>query len=466
METACSPTFFVEKQNAMLTRLHFLILLCPLGMVGVFSQNDTLRLTLSQAQQLALEHHAVYQNYLLDEKIAGKKLAETQALLYPQASASFDLRYNIERPITLLPGESVGKPGEVIVRQLGPDLTAIPSLDLSQTLYDGRLFTELKILKTSQPVASLQAETAAGKVRLLVTASYLNTLIAREKIAQLRISRRRRQNLLEQTRIKVEQGFLNPIEQVRVQTLLDNTASEISQAEQAAFYRENLLKSLLDLPAETPVALTEDFTVIGEVATDFAAQAQMGDVDFPQLPAYRLQKLQADILNLKIEQERKSVLPAVSLYAHLGVVALGKEFSDTNAGRLSLYFNSYVGVRTQWRLNSLIEKDRRLPQLQWRLRQTALLLQEEHRNYTLATAQAKTALTQAYEDYRIRQRNEGFAKKELDYLHTRFANDLASAKDLLTAELDYSASQQATTAAFYQYLLARFEWLKARGEWK
>jgi outer membrane protein TolC len=204
------------------------------------------------------------------------------------------------------------------------------------------------------------------------------------------------------------------------------------------------------------MTLTENFESISDPETVFTVWIS-SKTDILEQPEYRFQLVQTNLARLKIEQQRKTLLPTVSFYSRLGVLALGKKFNDTGQNELSWYFNSYIGLRTQWSLNSILDNRHTLPQLELKLRQSELHLAERQRSLAFAEMEAKSKLTHALEDYRIQKRREVFAEKELNYLLIRFEGDLASAKDVVRAEEDLSVAQRAVLTAYYGYLAARWE---------
>ena len=109
----------------------FLLIIQPL-----FSQNDTLHLSLDKAWELALDNNLSRLSNFLDRQIAKKELSIARTQVHPQLDAGIDVRYNIEPPIFLLPGETVNQPGEVVIANLASNIGGFPSLRVNQVVFD------------------------------------------------------------------------------------------------------------------------------------------------------------------------------------------------------------------------------------------------------------------------------------------------------------------------------------------
>ena len=436
-----------------------LLMLLLLAAAGLFAQEDTLRLTLAEAQLRAIERGPAYQISLLDRRLAEEELALARLRLYPQVDLALDARYYFERPPTLLPGEAVGRPGEVAVVQLGGNIGGAPVLDLRQVVFDPTLFSELKILREAGATAELQIEVEARNLKLQVAKSYVTLLAARERQAQLRQTARRLESTLEQVRAKVSAGLLPALEEERVLLTLEQNRAETSQAAEALEMSELLLKQLLGVPPDRPIALTQPF----EPEED-PAGLPVSPADLSRLPEYRLGERQVRLIELESALQRRAVWPRVSLYSQLGVVALGKKVGNEGEDQLSWYFNSFVGLKAVWEINRLVSNGHRLDQLELERRQAEWRWTGQEDQLALAAARAGYQFRAALETLRLQRRRAAFAENELIYLQTRFQSDLAGVREVLEAEEALSAAQRAVQVAYYDCWAVKFDLLSLRDE--
>lgn len=448
----------------MIFRLKYLAILVLLSSSYLFSQEDTVYLNLEKTLQLALESSTAYKSNLVENQIAEQQILFAKSLLYPQVSAGVDVRYNIARPVSLLPGETVGKPGEVVIAKLGSKFGGVPAIDVNQVIYDAELFAEMKLLKENRAAGNLEAAVIKGKIKLHVSKSYFNVLINQAQLQQLRQTEKRLRHTLEEIQTKVDAGIVPNIELERAMLLIEATKSEINKTKQSLDLNKSLLKYSLGLTESQKVILEKPQKQFNP-EKDYQ-ELLSETLDITQLPEIQAQKHRIQLSKLKIEQQQKHRLPTVSFYSRIGFVSLGKKFEEIDGEDLSIYLNSYAGLKLKWRLNNFLDNKYILPQLQLQVQQSELQLKEQERLKKIEVAQALNKLSNALETYRLFQQKEAFAQKELNYLSIHFQNDLASSKALIEAEETLLIIQQSLQVAYYEYLTARLQIMASRGNYE
>src|SRR5687768_13777245 len=97
--------------------------------------------SMKQAVEYALQNQKDVKNAMLEEQIAKQKVNEVMGAGLPQINASFDLRYFIEIPTSLIPAEFFGgPPGSFAAVQFGTKYNATAGLEASQLLFSGEYF--------------------------------------------------------------------------------------------------------------------------------------------------------------------------------------------------------------------------------------------------------------------------------------------------------------------------------------
>lgn len=445
-----------------MNRLLFILLACLT--LPIFAQQDTLHLTLASAQELALENSIALRSQQLQGQISSYQISEARGQLLPQLDARFDIRYFIERPVTFLPGEALGREDDVVPVLLGSDIGYSPMLDLQQVVYDPVFFAELKILEKSAEKNVLLSEAEAANTQSAVVGNYFAVLVNEQRLVQLAEVENQLRSTLENTSAKVDAGLLDAIELERVRLAIDNNQHELAKVEHSIFLGKKLLNHALGMPLDTPVQLTEKLDDIVEPETDFSAMLAL-PADAADQPSHQLHLLEMDLTKMKIDRQKKATLPTISFYGRLGVAAIDKDYGGMEGREFDWFFNGYIGLRTSWRLNSFYDNKNILPQLELQLRQSELQLQAQQNDFAISIAQAQSRLATALEGYRMQQRQVAFAERELEHVRTRFRNDLASSGDVVEVTEKVSVSQRAVLVAYFEYLSAKFELMGVRGEW-
>ncbi|RME96045.1 MAG: TolC family protein [Bacteroidetes bacterium] len=445
-------------------RLLFLLLFLQSTFL-VWSQSgpgDTLVLSLEEALVLAQKNAVNYQSELLNGAITDQQLQEAFAKFYPQLTASYDLRYLAQRPTTIIPGELTNRPGEDLAVQFGNDWNNTAGIELKQILFDAKLLDELKIIKLKRHVNELQAETILDELQLATIRSYYQVLLQEAQLVQLRSTAARLENTIEKTRTKVAAELLNAIELERVKTSYQNTLADIEKAQQTLLLYRQLLNIAIGLDPAQEIRLSEKLKSESEIKAE-ASQALLQATDVNLRPGTRLQAVRLQLLEQQISKQGRAILPTASLYAYLGTNGLGNQFNWFDKNAIRWYGNSYMGIRLNWQLNTLLDNRFILPQLELQQKQIQLQQQANIEAITKEIVQAATKVRNALTEVQIQQRHIAFAEKELNYLSIRFENDLISPKELVDAEENLRNYQAAYWYAQYNLLLAIWELKQAKG---
>ena len=424
---------------------------------------DTISLTLEQAWKMAEQNHPDYQSQLISGQITDKQLDEALGKLLPQISGTFDVRYNIKRPTTILPGELVGRPGEDIPVQFGKFWNNTAGIEISQFVFDATILEDLKILSLNRQLDDVQAEVSLQNLKIDAIRSYLQVLINEARSKELKNNALALKNTLVLTQAKVDAELLNEIELERVENSYQNALSDIAKSEQAILLSRQLLNLVLGLPVDQPVVLLDELQVPDDFETTVAMET-IQPVNLTNLPALRLQILQVSAIEAEMKKQQKALLPTASLYGYLGSNGVGDQPNWFNSSKIRWYGSSYVGLKLNWQFNAFFDNRQIMPQLTLKMQQAKLQVKGTQNDLMEAIVEAQSNLKSASEDIRIQQRNYKFAKKELNYLTIRFQNDLSTAKDLIEAEETMNAAQAGYWGAYYNFQVAAYELQKAKGE--
>lgn len=273
---------------------------------------DTISLTLEQAWKMAEQNHPDYQSQLISGQITDKQLDEALGKLLPQISGTFDVRYNIKRPTTILPGELVGRPGEDIPVQFGKFWNNTAGIEISQFVFDATILEDLKILRLNRQLDDVQAEVSLQNLKIDAIRSYLQVLINEARSKELKNNALALKNTLVLTQAKVDAELLNEIELERVENSYQNALSDIAKSEQAILLSRQLLNLVLGLPVDQPVVLLDELQVPDDFETTVAMET-IQPVNLTNLPALRLQILQVSAIEAEMKKQQKALLPTASL---------------------------------------------------------------------------------------------------------------------------------------------------------
>jgi len=441
----------------------FIFFLSILGTYTLNAQEDTLFLDLETAWQMAIDHHPEHKRLLLEDQVSAKELDLAKTQFQPQVSAGIDLRYNIAPPVFLLPGETVGQDGDLVVARLSPNFGGFPNINVNKVLFNAPLKEELKVLAAKSKTGRLKAEIHAHQLKQYVCKNYFNVLISQEYLKQLELTNKRLQNTQKDIQTRIAAELIPEIEMDRIQLAMDNNDAAIKKALQNLQLHKMVLKSSIGIQNEQALLLRYP-----ESINDPLNEAHSKTSDSPdylsQMPETRYFQHQAEVLKMKMQQQQKQSLPVISLYGNLGLAALGDKYERIGTTANGWHLNSYIGLNATWSLNNYLNKDHTLNMLQLQANQTELQLQKKKQEVQIQEVRAISQLETARIDLENSQKKEAFASKELDYVSTRFKNDLARLNEVIAAEQALSEAQQQSLSAQYRLMAAYFELKLIRSE--
>ena len=425
---------------------------------------ETVALSLEQVMQLALENSEGYHDRLLDDSYYAEQLRQKKSRLYPQLSASADVRYNIHLPTTIIPGSITGNPGaEDIEVQFGRKWSTLATLELEQFVYDGVELAQMDITRSQQQLSRAEAQVYAEDIRMESVRRYIDVLFLEAQLEELRSSADRQQNTLETVEIRIAAQQEDALEMERARSDLAITEREIRKTQIAIESARNRLTSLVGLPPGYPIVLTDQMEPLSEEKI-IPADTDTSLTYLKELPAYRSNNLKVSIAEEELALQAKYTLPAVSFYAQIGTQALGDRYNLVNPNAMPWFFQSFVGLRATWNVNRLFDNDLARSQLDLRRQQAALRLREQAETLQLAVLQARHDAMTAMEDLEIQKAKSSFAERERQYYQSRYSAGLATARDLTDAEQSLRLSRRSYKIAWYNYLLAWYEWRKTIGK--
>lgn len=417
---------------------------------GFLYGQPALELSLLEAKQMALKNNHLHKNELLEQQKTAFEIKQMNATRLPQISTSAGLIRNLIRPVTVLPGELDNRPGESIPVQFGTGWENTLSVDFYVSLFNPLTKQDLKLLALKGEKSLIQKQLLEEELQLQVTRSYYNILINKARLDQQQKGILRLQKSLSDTRAMVEAGLLHALEVERFQNAIHNTETMIHQLEQTVSLSSQTLNYYLGLPLEQEVILTE--AILSEVTLrKMIPSATTPDVS--QLTAYKLQHLVVEQAALNLIRQKKTVIPTFVFQGRLGTQALGNKLKYFDKEqRIPWYFSSYVGVGINWQFNSMWNNHHAIPIAQLELEQAKNLQEVEKQSLLMVHTQAKNEMENAVEFLDIAKSNLDFAKRELQYVQTRFEGELATGKELIEVENAVQSAQDEYWVATYQLI--------------
>lgn len=441
---------------------------------AAYPQEDTLYLSLEEANELVVEEGNTYRMALFDEEIAGQELKEAYLSYLPKIEASLNGRYYLQRQATLVPadlfmaadsGNNSGGNGQgqsdLVPVRFGTDYEVLTSLNVNQPLIDLTLNNRVEIAQLQYELRQLSTQDTRGEARIAAVQSYYQVLINRERVQQQAYTIGRYSKNLAYTLDQVRLGLTNSIEAKRLEVSLLNAQTEKQKLLEAYELSKKQLKYRLGLPLDQPLFLTDSLPAAEAWEPEMPDTLYQEDVS--SLVAYQRQQTQVQLQQARLEQERQRVWPTASLVGFLGYDAFGNTFAPFNEQKMPWFYSSFVGVQINWSLNRLYENTTITPRFALEVEQAREDLRDLENSLLYDLQNVQTNLRKARYELIQAKRNLSLAKEELAFYNARYLSELATAKELVDAEEAFARSQVDYLITIYNYKIKAYEWLNEIG---
>lgn len=444
----------------------FAILILALQLIGlpVFSQQETdatYTLTLQQAQDLAVENNLMVENSELDVVIMRKRTREILTEGLPQIGGSVKYTHNFELPVTILPGELAGMPGEDIEVTFGTEHNLDASVELQQLIVDGRYFVGLKANRSFMELSKKQLDITENDLRYTIAEAYYSVLVVQEGYKVLSKNLETLDRVRFGTSEMYKNGFVEELDVDRLDLQIANLQSKLNDMKARKEVAELVLCYNLGIPLDGNLVLTEDLDALllqdpTEItATEFNPEIRL---------EYQLLNIQYDIRGFDASQLRAGYYPGLAAFAAYGINAQRNEFNFFETNQSWFRSGSWGVVLTV----PIYDSHRKAFQVQQR-KLDQLKIQNNIDNFKrqaqLEVGNAKADYQQALDNYNIQKKNLALAEKIFNTVNTKHQEGLSTSLDVAIAESDLTETQTNYINSMYNLLVTKNALDKALGKY-
>ncbi len=481
------------------------------------SEVDTLRLTLDEAVQIALENNFGMQEAGLEREIAAQQVREAWGNVYPQVNASGNftrnlvtappfagsgaedlfadfgaigwLRYNEQQ---VLEGNERISYEEFLERQMQgyeeAGITApfmdddpftvdnqfVASLSITQTLFNGSAFGAIKgaeqFRKLSEDAEHRERQMVIDEVRR----AYFSALLAGQQVEVMQQSVERIRRTAEDASRTAEQGLSSRYEKLSAEVELVNMETELIEAENQAELARKNINLILNLDISQPIALSGDLTMaamqpVGELTVDEAVElAIQHRPDLQQVEG----SIEINRINERIN--RASYKPVVNAFANLDyigrvpddrMVIRSHPDDPENPFRFDshtrgFFHDSYwnpnvsVGLNVSWSIFTGFQNKARVEQSRIETRRSELQYEYLTRAIRLEVDQAMKNMKTAERRIESQRRNIEQAQVNYDFARTRLREGVGNSLEERQASMLLDQSRLSYLSAIHDYLIA------------
>lgn len=382
-------------------------------------------------------------------------ISENRARLLPQINGFANYNDNIDPPVSVTDGSAYGNPYNVTHTL---QYSANAGLQLQMPLYNQTLYTSISIARTMDEMNRLTYEKAREDLILQVCKMYYLGQVTAEQIALIKANITRLEELQNITQAFYDNGMAMEVDVKRVNINLENLKVQYDNAQAMLEQQLNLLKYIIDYPAEKQIALVPVNT---ETITPVALTGLSESL-------YELQLLQSQ--RQLAEQQKKMIgygyIPSLNLTGNWMFSAYtDKAYHWFHSGSSGHWYRSY-GLGLSLRVPIFDGLDKRYKTRKAVIDIENIKLAQENTRKNL-----QTQYLNATNDLMNNQRN--FKKQKDNYLLAedvytvtmdRYREGITSMTEVLQDEMRMSEAQNNYISAHYNYRVTNLMLLKLTGQ--
>lgn len=412
-------------------------------------------LTLEECLRIGIENNLSLAGSRNELRKAKHLLSENRAKLLPQVSAVAGFNDNFNPPVSVTDGSAYGNPYNV-TKTLQYNASA--GLQLQMPLYNQTVYTAIDIARTMNELNRLSYEKAREDLILQISKMYYLGQNTVEQLTLIQENRVRLQELRDITQAFFDNGMAMEVDVKRVNINLEDLQVQYDNAKSMLVQQLNLLKYVMDYPAEEEIALTP---VNPEQVESVALTGLRSDL-------YELQLLESQekLAGQQKDLIRQGYLPSLSL--------TGSWMYSAYTDKALHWFHS--GPSNHWYPSSGLGLTLRVPifdglDKRARIRKARIDEENARLNYENMRKNMETQYLNATNDLMNNQRN--FQKQKDNYLLAeevyqvttdRYREGIASMTEVLQDEMRMSEAQNNYLSAHYNYQVANLTLLKLTGQ--
>lgn len=330
-------------------------------------------------------------------------------------------------------------------------------IQLGVPLYNQTILSATKVARTLQEISNLSYEKAVEDLTLQIGHVYYLAQASLEQQNLLAENIRRMEELCTITEELYKGGVVLEVDLTRVQINLKSLVAQHDQYVTLYEQQLNLLRFLLDLPPETPMAVMPMPADVSLLPMEGVSES---------LPELRLLSSKQDLIDKQIKAVRAGYIPVISLSGRLGAVGYQEKFRHffhTSGATHNWFGNTYLALSVQIPLFDGNDKRLKVRQYRYDKLQAETAFDMQRKQLDKEYADASRQLRHNLEVFRTRKDSYHQAEDVYEVTAEKYKEGVASMTELLQDEIRLRAAQAACVQAHCQCNVAQLTLLKLSG---
>ena len=416
-----------------------------------------------------------------DNYIALKNVKDYLGIAMPQVNASFSFQDQLKLPISVLdvskfpssPGTPAIPEGTLVPAVFGLQYNGSAGLSLSQLVVDGNLFLGLKASRIYADLTAINVDRTAYETAYEVTKAYYTALLANKSLDLMDINLSRIKEVWNNTKTLFETGLVEKIDADRMELAYSNLLAEKQKMIRLAELSLDMLKFQMGLDVNTEIVLTDIITE---------------DMKLPSLEEYsnpgnyhtgrhewRILSTQQKLYEINARRIRLSQIPTIAVFGNFNLQGASNKF--TEMWEMGIKWNPDFDLpKNAWYPNATVGLSITMPvfngfrgqaqaQAQDLEAQKVMVQKEQFQQaVTMEVKNAQSGVFNAYDQLQIYKRNYDLALEIHRVTSIKYTEGVGSNLEVIEAESSLREARTHYLTALYEYIIAKTDLAKAKGE--
>lgn len=412
-------------------------------------------LTLENCLRLGIENNLSLEGKRKEIQKSKYGVSENRAKLLPQINGYAGFNDNFDPPVSVTDGSSYGVPYNVTQTL---QYAANAGLDLQMPLYNQTVYTAISVARIVDEMNRLSYEKAREDLIMQISKMYYLGQVTAEQIALIKTNITRLEELKNISEAFYDNGMAMEVDLKRVNINLENLKVQYDNAQAMMTQQLNMLKYVIDYPAEKEIALvpvnTNNITTV--------ALTGMSE------NLYELQLLQSQVQ--LAERQKKMVtngyIPSLNLTGSWRYSAYtDKAYHWFHSGPSNYWYRSYgVGLTLRVPIFDGLDKRFKKQKALVDIQMTKLRQEDTRKNLQTQYLNATNDLMNNQRNFKKQKDNYLLAEDVYAVTTDRYREGIASMTEVLQDEMRMSEAQNNYISAHYNYRVANLLLLKLTGQ--
>ena len=412
-------------------------------------------LSLAQCLKMGIERNLSLKTYEGNVLKGKHNISENRARLLPQINIGAGFNDNFNPPVSVTDGTAYGKLYN-ITKTLQYNSSA--SVQLQMPLYSQTALTAVSIAKTLDQINSLSYEKAREDLIMQLGKMYYLAQNTEEQLIIIKDNIKRLEELRDITMAFYDNDMALEVDVKRVNVNLENLSVQYDNAKAMLVQQYNMLKYVLDYPAEKEIAVSK--ANIDEM--DMAPLTGLND----NLYELQLLRTQQTLAEQQKKLARDGYLPTLALTGNWTYAAYTDKLKNWfHSGESNHWYKSNgIGLSLRVPVFDGFEKRSKIRKAQVDVDNARISYENTLKNMQAQYANAVNDLANNQRNFGRQRDNYRLAEDVYRVTSDRYREGIASMTEVLQDEMSMSDAQNNYLTAHYNYQVSNLTMLKLTGQ--